>query len=98
MPRMNDSPDSSAAFYLTPEIMRASATTVTSRSRWTLMKASITGSALSDQKDTEIDSLRAKYAEDQTGKALGYNTVAAALFRALGGDSSTENSPSLDQF
>ena len=44
MPRMNDSPAASMAFWLASEIMPASATTVTSGSRWAAMNFSMTGS------------------------------------------------------
>ena len=41
---MNDSPASSIAFWLASEIIPASATTVTSGSRWAAMNFSMTGS------------------------------------------------------
>ena len=41
---MNDSPAASIAFWLASETMPASATTVTSGSRWAAMNASMTGS------------------------------------------------------
>ena len=44
MPRMNDSPAASIAFWFASEIMPASATTVTSGRRWAAMNASMTGS------------------------------------------------------
>ena len=44
MPRMNDSPAASMAFWFASEIMPASATTVTSGSWWAAMNASMTGS------------------------------------------------------
>jgi hypothetical protein len=44
MPRMNDSPAASIAFWFASEIMQASATTVTSGSRCAVMKARMTGS------------------------------------------------------
>jgi hypothetical protein len=44
IPRMNDSPAASTAFWFASEIMPASATTVTSGSWWAVMKDSMTGS------------------------------------------------------
>ena len=44
MPRMNDRPAASIAFWFASEIMPASATTVTSGSRWAAMNFSMTGS------------------------------------------------------
>jgi hypothetical protein len=44
MPRMNDSPAASIAFWFASEIMPASATTVTSGSRCAAMNFSMTGS------------------------------------------------------
>ena len=44
VPRMNDSPAASIAFWLASDIMPASATTVTSVSWWAAMNALITGS------------------------------------------------------
>ena len=44
MPRMNDSPAASIAFWFASEIIPASATTVTSGSWWAAMNFSMTGS------------------------------------------------------
>ena len=44
MPRMNDRPAASIAFWFASEIMPAPATTVTSGRRWAAMNASMTGS------------------------------------------------------
>ena len=44
MPRMNDRPAASMAFWFASEIMPASATTVTSGSWWAAMNVSMTGS------------------------------------------------------
>ena len=44
MPKMNDSPAASMAFWFASEIIPASATTVTSGSWWAAMNFSMTGS------------------------------------------------------
>ena len=44
MPRMNDRPAASIAFWFASEIIPASATTVTSGRRWAAMNFSMTGS------------------------------------------------------
>ena len=52
--------------------------------------------ALGDQKDARVSALRGKYAQDQSGGPLRYNTVAAALYAAAGG-AATGGPASLNQ-
>jgi len=62
MPRMNDRPAASIAFWLASEIIPASATTVTPGNRWAAMNFSMTGSIVL------VSALLPSNAETMSGK------------------------------